>query len=70
MMKYGSDKPDLRNPLIICDLTDYFANVDFPIFKGKPVRGIVADCSGKSRKFLEDSLKYATSAEGGLGGLG
>ena len=70
MMKYGSDKPDLRNPLIICDLTDYFANVDFPIFKGKPVRGIVADCSGKSRKFFEDSLKYATSAEVGLGGLG
>ncbi len=70
MMKYGSDKPDLRNPLIICDLTDFFADVDFPIFKGKPVRGIVADCSGKSRKFFEDSLKYATSAEVGLGGLG
>lgn len=70
MMKYGSDKPDLRNPLIICDLTEFFEGVDFPIFKGKPVRGIVADCSGKSRKFFEDSLKYATSADVGLGGLG
>ena len=70
MMTYGSDKPDLRNPLIICDLTAFFANVDFPAFKGKPVRGIVADCSGKSKKFFEDSLKFATSAEVGLGGLG
>ncbi len=70
MMKYGSDKPDLRNPLLICDLTDFFSNVDFPAFKGKPVRGIVADCTGKSNKFFEDSLKFATSAEVGLGGLG
>ena len=70
MMLYGSDKPDLRNPLIICDLTAFFAGVDFPAFKGKPVRGIVADCQGKSKKFFEDSLKYATSAEVGLGGLG
>lgn len=70
MMKYGSDKPDLRNPLLICDLTDFFADVDFPAFKGKPVRGIVADCTGKSKKFFEDSLKFATSAEVGLGGLG
>ncbi|MEE1282513.1 MAG: aspartate--tRNA ligase, partial [Acutalibacteraceae bacterium] len=70
MMTYGSDKPDLRNPLVICDLTDFFADVDFPAFKGKPVRGIVADCKGKSKKFFEDSLKYATSDMVGLGGLG
>ncbi len=70
MMKYGSDKPDLRNPLIICDLTAFFEDVDFPAFKGKPVRGIVANCQGKSKKFFEDSLKFATSAEVGLGGLG
>ena len=70
MMKYGSDKPDLRNPLIICDLTDFFADVNFPAFRGKPVRGIVANCQGKSNKFFEDSLKYATSSEVGLGGLG
>ena len=70
MMTYGSDKPDLRNPLVICDLTDFFSNVAFPAFKGKPVRGIVANCVGKSKKFFEDSLKYATSTEVGLGGLG
>ena len=70
MMKYGSDKPDLRNPLVICDLTAFFADVEFPAFKGKPVRGIVADCAGKSKKFFEDSLKFATSPEVGLGGLG
>lgn len=70
MMIYGSDKPDLRNPLVICDLTDFFSDVNFPAFKGKPVRGIVANCAGKSKKFFEDSLKYATSMEVGLGGLG
>lgn len=70
MMKYGTDKPDLRNPLTICDLTEFFADVDFPAFKGKPVRGIVADCEGKSKKFFEDALKFATSPEVGLGGLG
>ncbi|MBE6656793.1 MAG: aspartate--tRNA ligase [Ruminococcaceae bacterium] len=68
MIKYGSDKPDLRNPLEICDLTDFFAGVDFPIFKGKPVRGIVANCAGRSKKFFEDSLKFATSI--GMKGLG
>ena len=68
MLKYGSDKPDLRNPLEICDLTEFFAGVDFPIFKGKPVRGIVANCQGKSKKFFEDSLKFATSI--GMKGLG
>jgi len=68
MLKYGTDKPDLRNPLEICDLTDFFAEVDFPLFKGKPVRGILADCSGRSKKFFEDSLKFATSI--GMKGLG
>jgi len=68
MMTYGSDKPDLRNPLLICDLTAFFADVDFPAFKGKPVRGIVANCQGKSKKFFEESLKFATSI--GMKGLG
>ena len=68
MMQFGTDKPDLRNPLRIIDLTDFFAGVDFPLFKGKPVRGIVADCQGQSRKFFEDSLKFATSI--GMKGLG
>ncbi len=70
MERYGSDKPDLRNPLVMCDLSDFFAGVDFPAFKGRPVCGIVADCRGKSNKFFEDSLKFATSTEVGLGGLG
>jgi aspartyl-tRNA synthetase len=68
MLKYGSDKPDLRNPLVICDLTEFFSRVDFPLFKGKPVRGIVANCEGKSRSFFENSLKFAL--EIGMKGLG
>ncbi len=70
MGTYGSDKPDLRNPLVICNLTEFFAKASFPLFKGKEVRGIVADCYGKSKKFFEDSLKFATSFEVGLAGLG
>ncbi len=68
MMKYGSDKPDLRNPLEICDLTEFFADVDFPAFRRKPVRGIVADCTGRSRSFFENSLKFALDI--GMKGLG
>jgi aspartyl-tRNA synthetase len=68
MLKYGTDKPDLRNPLEIIDLTDFFAQVDFPLFKGKPVRGIVADCAGCSKSFFEHSLTFATSI--GMKGLG
>ncbi|MDO4834718.1 MAG: aspartate--tRNA ligase [Bacillota bacterium] len=70
MRLYGSDKPDLRNPLLLVDLGDFFAEVEFPAFRGRPVCGIVADCRGKSNKFFEDSLKYATSNDVGLGGLG
>ena len=68
MLHYGSDKPDLRNPLLIEDLTDFFADVEFGAFKGKPVRGIVAHCADQSKKFFEDSLKYALSI--GMKGLG
>ena len=68
VMKYGSDKPDLRNPLVICDLTEFFRHVDFPLFKNKPVRGIVADCAGQSRSFFEHSLQFAMSI--GMKGLG
>ncbi|NLL16334.1 MAG: aspartate--tRNA ligase [Clostridiales bacterium] len=68
MLTYGSDKPDLRNPLIIKDLTDLFAEVDFPAFKGRPVRGIKADCSNKPRSFFENMLKFALSI--GMKGLG
>ncbi len=68
VMKYGSDKPDLRNPLTICDLTEFFARVDIKAFKGKPVRGIVADCAGRPRSFFDNSLQYATGI--GMKGLG
>ncbi len=68
MAKYGSDKPDLRNPLIIEDLTEFFSGVDFPIFKGKPVRGIVAPCANRPKSFFEASLKHAESI--GMKGLG
>jgi len=68
MLKYGTDKPDLRNPLIINDLTDFFSKVEFALFKGKPVRGIVADCKDKPRSFFDNSLKYAVSI--GMKGLG
>ncbi|MCL2486179.1 MAG: aspartate--tRNA ligase [Oscillospiraceae bacterium] len=69
MLKYGTDKPDLRNPLIISDLTEFFSDVDFPPFKDKPVRGIVApDCTGLPKSFFEKMLAYAT--EIGMKGLG
>lgn len=68
MMTYGCDKPDLRNPLVICDLSEFFSQVEFAAFKNKPVRGIVADCSGQPRSFFDNSLKYATSI--GMKGLG
>jgi aspartyl-tRNA synthetase len=68
MLHYGTDKPDLRNPLTICDLTDFFKEVEFAAFKNKPVRGIVADCAGRPRSFFENSLQYALSI--GMKGLG
>ncbi len=59
MAKYGSDKPDLRNPLIICDLTELFTRVEFKPFKNKFVRAIVAPCKAE-RWFFDKSLEFAT----------
>ncbi len=59
MAKYGSDKPDLRNPLIICDLTDMFTRVKFKPFMNKQVRAIVAPCKNE-RWFFDKSLAFAT----------
>ena len=59
MAKYGSDKPDLRNPLVICDLTDMFKRVKFKPFMNKHVRGIVAPCKNE-RWFFDKSLNFAT----------
>ncbi|MCL2547382.1 MAG: aspartate--tRNA ligase [Oscillospiraceae bacterium] len=69
MMKYGTDKPDLRNPLIIEDLTDFFQGVDFAPFKDIPVRGIVAQgASTQSKSFFERMLQSALDI--GMKGLG
>jgi len=70
MIKYGTDKPDLRNPLIIEDLTDFFIGVDFAPFRNKPVRGITApDCSGMPKSFFERLLNFAVN-DVGMKGLG
>lgn len=53
MEKYGIDKPDLRNPLIIQDATELFENTDFNAFKGKTVKIIVVpNGASQGRKFL------------------
>ncbi|MCL2480035.1 MAG: aspartate--tRNA ligase [Treponema sp.] len=70
MINYGTDKPDLRNPLLIRDLTEFFRDVSFAPFKNKPVRGIVAhDCTGQPKSFFEKMLAFATE-EIGMKGLG
>ena len=69
MKKYGTDKPDLRNPLVIEDLTKFFETVEFKPFKGKPVRGIVVPgCTKMSKSFFEKMLEYALGI--GMKGLG
>ncbi len=69
MIKYGTDKPDLRNPLEIVDLTDFFADVEFKAFQGRPVRGInVPGCTKQSKGWFEKMLKFAL--EIGMKGLG
>ena len=71
MLKYGTDKPDLRNPLVIIDLTDFFAKCDFAPFKGRNiVRAIRVPGGAKlSKGFHEKMLAYATG-ELGMKGLG
>jgi aspartyl-tRNA synthetase len=69
MALYGTDKPDLRNPLLINDLTDFFADVDFAPFQNKPVRGIAApDCASSSRAFFDKMTEFAANI--GMKGLG
>ena len=60
MLKYGSDKPDLRNPLIIEDITDIFETVDLRAFEGKIVRVISThDVADQPRSFFEGMTDYA-----------
>ena len=83
MMKYGSDKPDLRNPLLIQDLTDFFAKHEFLTingrtipFKNKLVRGIVAnylvkkDGDGDGKKAFEKAIDAYSRSIGMKFGIG
>ncbi|MGP2439758.1 aspartate--tRNA ligase [Streptomyces sp. JW3] len=67
MLKYGSDKPDLRAKLELVDLTDVFAGSEFKAFAGKHVRALpVPDVSGQPRKFFDQLGDYAV-AQGARG---
>ncbi len=68
MEKYGSDKPDLRNPLIIQDVTEIFKDVDFMAFKDKTVKAIVVpNRAEQSRKFFDSMTEFATNEVGAKG---
>ena len=67
MLEFGTDKPDLRNPLRIIDLTDFFQKCTFRPFLGKTVRAIRVHAE-MSKGFHEKLLKFATGL--GMGGLG
>lgn len=60
MEKYGTDKPDLRNPLVICDLSDIFEETEFKAFQNKTVKAIaVENAEEKPRKFFDAMSEYA-----------
>lgn len=67
MLKYGCDKPDLRNPLIIEDASDIFENSDFAGFKGKIVRCIKCSNVIKSNSWYKHLEEFVKSK--GAGGL-
>ena len=67
MLEFGTDKPDLRNPLRIVDTTDFFQRCTFKPFHGKTVRAIKVHAD-MSKGFHEKLLKFAQSI--GMGGLG
>ena len=67
MLKYGTDKPDLRNPLFIVDVTEFFQRCTFKPFHGLTVRAIRVH-GHMSKGFHEKMLEFAKSI--GMGGLG
>ena len=67
MLEFGTDKPDLRNPLRIIDVTDFFQRCTFKPFHNKTVRAIKVHAN-MSKGFHEKLLKFAQSI--GMGGLG
>lgn len=67
MLEFGSDKPDLRNPLRIIDVTEFFQRCTFKPFIGKTVRAVKVHAN-MSKGFHEKLLKFATGI--GMAGLG
>ncbi len=67
MLKYGTDKPDLRNPLVIIDVTNFFQKCTFKPFHNQTVRAIKVGCT-MSKGFHEKMLEFAKSI--GMAGLG
>lgn len=67
MLSFGTDKPDLRNPLRIIDVTEFFQRCSFKPFHGQTVRAIKVS-EKMSKGFHEKLLKFAQSI--GIGGLG
>ncbi len=62
MERFGTDKPDLRNPLELVDLTDVFEETTFRPFRGVTVKGIVVeDIADKSNSWFNDLGEYAKS---------
>lgn len=75
MLKYGSDKPDLRNPIIISDVTEVFKGTDFSIFanaieKGSVVRAIPAPNTADQPRSFFDKMNNWAREELGAPGLG
>ena len=70
MEKYGIDKPDLRNPLIIQDVTKLFEKSDFNAFKDKTVKAIIVpNGAEQGRKFFDKMGEFAISEDVGAKGL-
>ena len=68
MEKYGSDKPDLRNPLFIVDITEESKNIEFKGFQDKIVKAIrVSNGANNSRKFFDNMGEYAINELGAKG---
>ena len=67
MLKYGSDKPNLRNPLIIEDLTNILSKSDFSPFKDTQIRGIKVSSIDKSNSWFKQMEEYVKSINGTLG---
>ena len=68
MEKYGIDKPDLRNPLIIQDVTKVFENSDFNAFKGKTIKAVIVENGAKQgRKFFDKMTEFAVEEAGAKG---